>query len=217
MKTIFAFFSLTFIVVTSVFAQEEYNTPVNQSLFSNGARITGWFIDFSNAYTILNGNYSHLPGFSGGVTMNRNFKIGFFGKSLTCHETYLEFNNLFSEPVYLVGGYGGLLLESSPLDNKVFHLTFPFQIGAGGAEYLSKEKYPDLEEIDEFDFCRRHVASSPFWTFEPGASLECNITGFMRIYAGYSYRWFFGMNLENTHRNAFNGSNFNFGIKFGKW
>jgi hypothetical protein len=39
----------------------------------------------------------------------------------------------------------------------------------------------------------------------------------MRVYAGYSYRWIFGMNLENTAHNAFNGSNFNFGIKFGKW
>jgi hypothetical protein len=39
----------------------------------------------------------------------------------------------------------------------------------------------------------------------------------MRLYAGYSYRWMMGLKLENTDANAFNGSNFNFGIRFGKF
>ena len=39
---------------------------------------------------------------------------------------------------------------------------------------------------------------SPYWVVEPGANIEVNVTGFMRMYAGYSYRWMMGLNLENT-------------------
>ncbi len=35
--------------------------------------------------------------------------------------------------------------------------------------------------------------------------------------AGYSYRWVNGLNLQHTPRNTFNNSNFNLGVKFGKF
>ncbi len=39
----------------------------------------------------------------------------------------------------------------------------------------------------------------------------------MKFYAGYSYRWTIGLNLENTASTALNGSSFNFGVKLGKF
>jgi hypothetical protein len=51
---------------------------------------------------------------------------------------------------------------------------------------------------------------------EPGANIEVNVARFMRIYAGYSYRWMMGLDLANTSHSALNGSNFNFGVRFGK-
>ncbi len=195
---------------------ENYENEV-QTIFGGGAKVTGWWVDLNNSYSKLNGQNAHLPGISGGVIMNNNFKIGFMGKSLTCHETYLQYDNIFDEPVYLVGGHGALYFEASPIDNKVVHISLPFIFGGGGAEYISKNTYPEFEDEGEIDYEHKHMSSSPYWIAEPGVNIEINVTGFMRIYAGYSYRWMMGLNLENTSATALNGSNFNFGIRFGKF
>lgn len=217
MKTIIA--TVLFILFTGAlgFAQDEKTGDEVQTLFGTGAKATGWFIDFNNSYSKLNGYNSHLPGFAGGVIVNRNFKIGLIGKSLTCNETYLQYDDIFDEPVYLVGGHGGLFLEASPIDNKIVHVSFPLVIGAGGAKYLTVENYPETDEDGILHNCKQQMSSSPYWALEPGANIEVNLTGFMRLYAGYSYRWMMGLKLENTDANAFNGSNFNFGVRFGKF
>jgi hypothetical protein len=215
MKTIITTVLLTLLTCAIGFAQTENNGNEVQSIFGGGAKVTGWWVDLNNSYSQLNGQNAHMPGIAGGVIMNHNFKIGFIGKSLTCHETYLQYDNIYDEPVYLVGGHGALYFEASPIDNKVVHISFPFIIGGGGAEYISQNLYPEIDE-DEIDYSRKHMSSSPYWIAEPGANVEINITRFLRVYAGYSYRWMMGLNLENTPHNALNGSNFNFGVRFGK-
>jgi hypothetical protein len=216
MKTIITTVLLTLFTCAMGYAQIENNGNEVQSIFGGGAKVTGWWVDLNNSYSQLNGQNAHLPGIAGGVIMNQNFKIGFIGKSLTCHETYLQYDNIYEEPVYLVGGHGALYLEYSPIDNKVVHISIPFIIGGGGAEYLSAETYPEFEDEGEIDYERKHMSSSPYWIAEPGANVEINITRFLRVYAGYSYRWMMGLNLENTPHDALNGSNFNFGVRFGK-
>ena len=145
---------LVFIIFFSTIssAQREENNYQAQTIFSDGTRITGWFVDFSNSYSEINDKYSYLPGFSAGVVMNRNFRIGITGKSLSCYETYLKYDNLFDETVYLEGGYGGLYLEASPIDEKVIHISFPVIIGVGGACYLTKQKYADYDDDWDWDW-----------------------------------------------------------------
>ena len=217
MKTIIATFLITLFTSALGYAQTENNSDEVQTLFGSGAKVTGWFIDFNNTFSQLNGQSGYMPGFAGGIIMNRNFKIGLIGKTLASHETSLQYNDIFDEPVYLVGGHGGLFFEASPIDNKLFHISLPLIIGGGGAEYLSKETYPDIEDEGEPDYCQRQMSMSAYWIIEPGANIEMNVTGFMRLYAGYSYRWMMGLNLANTESNALNGSNFNFGVRFGKF
>ena len=217
MKTIIATFLITLITCAPGYAQTENNEFETQTIFGSGAKVTGWFIDFNNTFSQLNGQNGYMPGFAGGIIMNRNFKIGLIGKTIDSHETSLQFDDIFDEPVYLVGGHGGLFLEASPIDNKVVHISIPFIIGCGTAEYISKDLYPEIEDGDEMDYCRKQMSTSPYWVVEPGANIEVNVTGFMRLYAGYSYRLMMGLKLANTESNALNGSNFNFGIRFGKF
>ena len=216
MKTIITTVLIILFAGSFGYAQDEKTDDEVQTLFGSGAKVTGWFIDFNNSYSKLNGHNAHLPGFAGGVIMNKNFKLGLIGKSLTCHETYLQYDDIFEEPVYLVGGHGGLFFEASPIDNKTVHISIPFVIGFGGAEYHSVNSYPEIDDDGELEDCHLKMSTSPYWVVEPGVNVEVNVTGFMRLYAGYSYRWMMGLNLENTNANAFNGSNFNFGIRFGK-
>lgn len=218
MKTIFI---ATFILVAAAFKGFTQNTDrfdESRTLFSNGSKVTGWFIEFASSYSTLNGKNTYMPGFAGGIMMNRNFSIGLTGKSLSWYPTCLKFADVLDEPAYLVGGYGGLYLVASPMEKKVLHITFPLTAGAGGAVYLSQLEYPDLDDFDDFgDFGRHTLSSSPFFVFEPGINAELNVTGFMKLYAGYSYRWLMGLNLENTSGDALNGGNVNFGVRFGKF
>ncbi len=133
-----------------------------------------------------------MPGFGGGIIVNNNFKIGLIGKTLTYHDTYLKFNDVFDEPVYLVGGHGGLFLEASPVDNRIVHISIPLIIGVGGAEYQSKQTYPENDDEDELGYYHPQISTSSYWVVEPEANVEINVTGFMRLYAGYSYRWAMG-------------------------
>ena len=199
------------------FAQEEKNGFEKQTLFGDRAKITGWYVDLNSTYSQINGENTFMPGLGGGIIVNSNFKIGLIGKTLTYHDTYLKFEDIFDEPVYLVGGHGGLFFEATAFDNKVVHLGIPLILGVGGAEYYSKQTYPEMDDDGEIDCNRRKVSTSPYWVVEPGVNVEVNVTNFMRLYAGYSYRWAMGLKLENTESNALNGSNFNFGIRFGKF
>jgi hypothetical protein len=216
MKTIITTVLITLFICTQGYAQTENNENEVQTIFGSGAKVTGWFIDFGSSYSKLNGETAHLPSFGGGVLMNDKFKIGLMGKTLSYHDTYLQYDNLFDEPVNLVGGYGGLFFEASPIDNKLVHISFPLIAGAGGAEYLTVTKYPEMDDDGETDYCTRSESFSSYWVVEPGANVEVNVTRFMRLYAGYSYRWMLGLELANTESNALNGHNFNFGVRFGK-
>lgn len=216
MKTILTTVLLIFFTVVYVQAQNFNDNNEPQTLFSPGTKVTGWFIDFSSSLSQLNDVYSYMPGFAGGIEMNNNFKIGIATKSLTYSENSLKFGNIMDEPVYLNGGYGGLFLETSPWAGKVLHVTFPCTIGGGGAIYLSENKY-DETNGDLLDLKEREKATSAFFAIEPGINLEVNVTGFMKLYSGFSYRWTRGLNLENTPRNAFNAGSFNCGIKLGKF
>lgn len=182
MKTIFITTFLCISIGFAAFAQIDTNQNETQTIFSNGSKITGWFVEFSNSYTTLNGKNSYMPGFAGGVVMNRNFSIGLIGKSLSWYPSYLKYNEVLDEPVYLEGGYGGLYLVASPIEKKVLHITFPLAVGAGGAAYISQQKYPDIDDFDDFDdfgdFDHCALSSSPFFVVEPGANVELNVTGF---------------------------------------
>ncbi len=220
MKTIIFTTVLALLFCAGLFAQDKDFETQPQTIFSGGAKVTGWFIDFNNSYSHINGKCTYLPGFSGGIVMNRNFRLGLTGKSLSYYETYLYYPDRFDEPVYLVGGYGGLYMEASPIDSKVIHVSFPLILGGGGATYMSKNKFPEWEADDdewEWDYDRASLSTSPFFVIEPGVNLEVNITAFMKLYAGYSYRWTGGLRLEHTSHTAFNGSNFNMGLRFGKF
>ena len=188
MKTIFLTIIAIFLFSVIALAQDEnYDEP--QTIFSGGTRITGWFVDLNNSYSTIYGKYAYLPGFAAGVVMDNNFRAGLAVKSLSWYESNLRFDNLFDEPAYLNGGYAGLFLEAAPYSDKLVHITIPVILGGGGAVYLSREQNMEWDKNEwDWNYNHRELSSSPFFVIEPGVNVELNITGFMKLYAGYSYR-----------------------------
>lgn len=218
MKTIITTVLMGLLFAGTVNAQKESdNNEDYQSFFMSSSKVTGWFFEMNSSASHLNSKYTRLPGFSGGFVMNKSMYVGLRAKSFSWHETYLDFNNVLSEDCYLNGGYAGLYLESGIESNKLFHLTIPVTIGGGGAAYISKARYPELEDEFELDLSRKELSASPFLVFEPGVNLEMNVTGFLKLAAGYSYRWLYGLRLENTRHNALNAGSFNVGLRLGRF
>lgn len=200
---------------TSVFSQEKEAEP--QNLFSAGTSVTGWFAGLHNSYTSLNERYTFMPGFSAGVVMNRNFMLGIAARSLSWYPESMQYTGIFNEAVYLEGGFGGLYAEPGFFSKNLVHITFPVIMGGGQCLYRTVEEYPEVEDEGEIDYSNKTLSRSPFFVVEPGINLELNVTGFLRLSAGYSYRIMSGLSLWNTSRTAFNYSNFNIGIKIGKF
>jgi len=217
MKTLIFTSILTLMLSSFALAQDDYRNRETQSLLGGNSKITGWFISMDNSFSQLNDKNASLPGFSFGMVINRSFHLGLIGKSFSWHETYLKFNDVLSEPVYLNGGYGGLYLDANTNAGKILHISFPVIIAGGCASYMSVNKYAELDEDGQIDYSSQELASSPFFVVEPGINLEMNITGFMKAYTGLSYRWINGLDLENTSSRAFSGMNFNVGLRFGKF
>lgn len=218
MKTIL--FTVLFIAGFAAMVSAQNNNDRNdgyRSIMMPSSEVTGWFIEVNNSASRLNSQSSRLPGIAGGFVMNNTLYLGVRAKSFTWQESYLGFDNIFDEKVYLSGGYAGIYIETGIDANDVVHVTFPLTLGGGGASYITQQEYPEMDDDFEIDFGRKKLSSSPFLVCEPGVNLEMNVTGFLKAYIGYSYRWLYGLSMENTSYNAFNGSNLNFGLKFGRF
>jgi hypothetical protein len=107
--------------------------------------------------------------------------------------------------LYALAGYGGFEVEYTNQSYRVVHLTISSLIGGGGL--MLRER--DFEEVED------DVDS--FFVFEPGASLEVNVTHFFRITAGVSYRMTSGIGRFGFSDSDFSGFNGVVSFKFGKF
>ena len=92
----------------------------------------------------------------------------------------------------LYGGYGGIVVGGTILGKEVVHISLPVTLGAGNLD-VSDDDFFD-QGLGDTQFT---VENSTFFVVEPAAQLEFNITSYLRIGAGVSYRWVTGLELTN--------------------
>jgi hypothetical protein len=113
---------------------------------------------------------------------------------------------------YYNGGYGGFLIEPIVLPRFPVHLSFPVVMGVGGVGYYWKEYNISNEHwIDGYTY------SNMFLVVEPAAELEFNVTRFMRMSLGASYRYTSDFNMTDPGINNLNGWSSYVAFKFGKF
>lgn len=189
-----------------------------KTLFKKSGKVNiGWFVGIDPGYTKFNSNDdAWLAGMSAGMILNHNFTIGLTGR-VWMPSDQLYYNNVKDTlGGYFQGGYGGLLLEYTLFPKSVVHVTFPVLIGAGGAYYITKEYYFQVDE-DDWDKDSKVLDSKAFFVVEPGIRAEVNITKFMRFNAGVSYRYAPNFQLMNTPKDMINSFTGTIGLKFGKF
>ncbi|MBU0487130.1 MAG: hypothetical protein KKD31_04165 [Bacteroidetes bacterium] len=144
--------------------------------------------------------------------INHNFGLGIEGYGLTTSNTlWASSYNGWITKKSIGTGYGGLVIEYSPLSHKVVHLSVPVLIGAGGVGVYDRDEYTMYSEYRNFE------AASPYFIVEPGVLAELNVAKFLRIAVGASYRYASGLNLGSYDLSDqdFSGLSYNFAIKFG--
>lgn len=140
---------------------------------------------------------------------NHSLALGFAGKGFVSE----FFQRAAGEPdeYNYAGGYGGLLIEPIIMPRYPIHLSFPVLLGVGGMSYnrLPHRYHP----YDYDDFFVEQAGA--FLIAEPGVEVELNITHWMRLGLGGTYRFVSSVDSRGLDEKVLNGFSGSFSAKFG--
>lgn len=213
---------LSALVLTGMFvyAQEEipekqkkssfYSDDEMQTLFGKN-RSNGGYGAFWMGYSIIDDKHALQFGGRGSWVIQHSFAVGFGGTGFINEYHY---DPLLDMDVFLTGGYGGMYLEPIIFPKSPVHMAFPILVGAGGISFVS---YDDNNYNGNFveDY-------EAFMIIEPGAEVEMNLTRFMRLALGASYRFPYRFNIGTSgagsaSAESLKGMAFNVTFKFGSF
>ena len=144
-----------------------------------------------------------LVGGRGGWIINHVLVIGGGGYGLV--------NNI-EAPIpgyYLNVGYGGPMVEFIIASNRLVHASVNLLMGPGGVNY--REDYWEFDEHGYF------IEEDAFFVMEPGVDVELNVTDFLRVNAGISYRYVNGVESRGLEDSDMSGVAATLMLKFGKF
>jgi hypothetical protein len=160
-----------------------------QTLLQGGIEESGWYGGPVLKLGSINDYLSMFVGYSGAWVMNRRLSIGGGGYFLIS-DVYFSGNKLNM-------GYGGLEVGYTVNPDALVHFTFGSLIGGGGVELMG-------------------VGREAFFIFEPAAGLEINVTKFLRLDAGVTYRLVSGVtHVSGLSDAALSGFTGEIALKFG--
>lgn len=195
-----------------VFAQDEVEDI--ETLFgSQEIEVNGWGGPEVKLCK-YHGEWGVLLGGKGGTLLNKTFGIGGAGYILmTSHEldNYIQNVSSYTErSSYLRDIYGGLFLEYINSSNRVIHFTATALVGAGMAAYTESLRYSHHYDNDNWV-----DEASAYFVFEPGLTVDINMTTYFRLSFGAGYRLISGLDLPVTESKDIGGLTAFVTFKFG--
>jgi hypothetical protein len=192
-------FMLIILIALPAFAQE-------QTLFSGKVEHGGYggpVVKFLS----VNGKLGVLVGGHGGWIINHTLVLGGGGYGLVNNVAANRLGPLNEE--YIDFGYGGFEAEWVMNSDKLVHFSIHTLIGGGGVQYRNQGE----------DITYRNQNSDGFFVFEPGATIDLNVTTWMRFSAGASYRFVNGVdsNSDVTSDEDLTGPSAILMVRFGKF
>ena len=163
--------------------------------------------DFMSERALVVGAY-------GGFIINRRYLFGVAGYGLV---TNVEFEGTVPgqatpKQLNLHGGYGGIRIGGTSAPGELIHISIPMVLGAGSWEGVDKA------------FCTNNPAGSEFTVensvcvvAEPGIEIEFNITNYVRLGDGVTYRYVSGTELENVKDDDISGTTAMISFRFGRF
>lgn len=168
--------------------------------------VNGVYLGLNFAYGEMGGESTYLGGVTIAYVANKKFEVGFTGVGF-----YSEQNSkglLTNNDVF--GGYGGFHLEPIFFGASKWGLSIPLLIGGGAIAYANK----DLDDI--IDYGNGEIQEwEPFFVFEPGLSVQYNISRYLQFEMGLKYRLSSEFELYPGGLQNINGFSAGLGIKVG--
>lgn len=209
--------ALLMLVFVLAFGQDRSDTQEMRTLFGGNNKLAhGGYGAINIEYGQIDGRDAVLVGGRGGWIINHRLTLGIAGKGIA---TSQAIDGSPTDPIYLNGGYGGLLIEPIIYPFSPVHISFPVIIGAGGAAYGIQYKYSN----DWEDSYWETIESSAFFICEPGVEINLNLVKFMRLSFGVYYRVTAGLTMthpisgESVPKNLMDGFSTGISLKFGKF
>jgi hypothetical protein len=198
------FFALVVILST------QHAWAQTQTLFGTGSKAPklGAYGAPAVQFTSIDGKFGVLTGGYGGVLFNHKLMLGAGAYSLV--------NNI---PLNVMGTdgnnqnlnfwYTGLMAEYIHSNDKLVHWTVGALIGGGGVSRRDKHAYDDdVHDNSAFDRTGAFVA-------EPFANLELNLTKFLKLDVGASYRYVNGTHTVGISDGKLSNGAIHVGLKAG--
>lgn len=164
----------------TVFSQdpefEYYKSKEIKTLLGRG-KPGGGYGSFTTGYSRIDNKHAILLGGRFSWIASHSIALGFGGTGFI---NEFHYEPSLDQDVFLSGGYGGLYIEPILLPQSPVHFSFPVLLGAGGISFISKDREFNENIIDY---------SRAFLLIEPSAELELNLTRYVRLAFGVSYRF----------------------------
>ncbi len=116
---------------------------------------------------------------------------------------------------YLNFGYGGFFLGYIMAPNKLIHLDFNTLIAAGGLGFRDAVFRDWDDEWDEYEDFDVDAHTDAVLVLEPTLNLILNLTTWMRLGVGASYRYVYGLDNPYIGDLDMSGGSLTFSLKFG--
>ncbi len=188
------------LAVYSASSQEECE---EKETLLKGNEISGAFLGTTIKVGELNSQEAFWIGGDVGIIFDEDLGIGLAGYGLV-NSVRSDNASADGNSLYFQSGYGGLLIEPALFENKVFSLSFPSLFGLGGIAETSTRGL--IDEVHSFELEEDEILGGDvFWVLEPGAQLNLNVTRWMKINAGVSYRKAYGLDLPNSSSKQLDG------------
>ena len=171
----------------------------------------GFYFGFHTEYSQVAGYDAFGAGGTLAYIANHGLAVGFSGKGFFT-ELYETLPG--STPSYgYNGGYGGILIEPILFPRYPVHVAFPILLGGGGIarSIITDYSYP-------YDHTDMYVENAEaFLIAEPGVEIEFNVSRWMRLAVGGSYRFTTALDNSSFSSNPMDGFTAGFSFKFGKF
>ena len=190
-----------------------------ESLFSNNRtekkKVTvGAYGTAIGKLTPINGKLGVLTGLQGGVLLNNKWMFGAGGYGLANSIKAPKLNVPNEQDEYIQMWYTGLMAEYTHNSNKLIHWSAGALLGGGG---VGRDERHHGWHNDDDDRHHGWNGGSGFFVAEPFVGVELNITSYLRLNVGGSYRFISGSETPGLKDSDLSGGAFHVGIKAGKF
>lgn len=169
----------------------------------------GGYLALIDQITRINGNWANLVGGKAAWIVNHSYSLGAGGYGLvypTDREDFTgaQYDGLETE----IGlGFGGIIFEYFIWPDGIFTIAPGIMVGGGGLQYYN----PDDEGENE----DQESTGDAFFTIMPEVNVYVNITEYVRIGAGVSYRMIKGINQPHLSDRDMSGFSFSLAVAAG--